>query len=91
MTKILDVYFHEKIVGQLIQDNHGDMSFTYSTTWLKDKNAIRISCSLPLQVDTFMRKECRAFFGGILPEENQRKIIARNLGISANNDFSMKN
>jgi serine/threonine-protein kinase HipA len=65
------------------------MSFTYSTIWLKDKNAIRISCSLPLQVETFKRKECRAFFGGILPEENQRKIIARNLGISANNDFSM--
>ncbi len=25
MEKILDVYFHEKIIGQLIQDNHGEM------------------------------------------------------------------
>ena len=89
MAKILDVYFHEKIIGQLEQDDHGDMNFTYSASWLNDPNAIRISCSLPLQKGTFKRKECRAFFGGILPEENQRKIIAKNLGISANNDFSM--
>src|SRR5476651_359435 len=89
MTKILDVYFHEKIVGQLVQDDHGDMNFTYSNSWLEDVKAIRISCSLPLLKATFKRKGCHAFFGGILPEENQRKLIAKNLGISANNDFSM--
>lgn len=89
MVKILDVYFHEKIVGQLVQDIHGDITFTYSSSWLHGPDAIRISCSLPLQKETFKRKQCNAFFGGILPEENQRKIIAKNLGISANNDFSM--
>jgi serine/threonine-protein kinase HipA len=89
MAKILDVYFHEKIIGQLEQDNHGDINFKYSANWLNDPNATRISCSLPLQETTFSRKYCRAFFENILPEENQRKIIAKNLGISANNDFSM--
>ena len=89
MPKTLDVYLHEKIVGQLAQDTQGEMSFTYSIHWLNDPNAINLSCSLPLQKETFKRKDCRAFFGGILPEENQRKIIAKNLGISANNDFSM--
>jgi serine/threonine-protein kinase HipA len=89
MTKTLDVYFHEKIIGLLEQDVHGDMRFTYSANWLNDPNAVRISCSLPLQESPFKRKGCQAFFGGILPEDNQRKIIAKNLGISANNDFSM--
>src|SRR5947207_11502063 len=89
MAKILDVYFHEKIAGQLEQDDHGDINFTYSASWLNDPSATKISHSLPLQEGTFKRKECRAFFGGILPEESQRKIIAKNLGISANNDFSM--
>jgi serine/threonine-protein kinase HipA len=42
-----------------------------------------------LREGTFKRKECQGFFGGILPEDNQRKIIAKNLGISPNNDFSM--
>jgi serine/threonine-protein kinase HipA len=89
MAKILDVYFHEKIAGQLEQDAYGELNFTYSANWLNDPTAIKISHSLPLQEDTFKQKECRAFFGGILPEESQRKIIAKNLGISANNDFSM--
>lgn len=89
MEKILDVYFHEKIVGKLIQDKNGEMSFTYSHSWLADPNAISISCSLPLQKETFKRKNCQAFFEGILPEDIQRKLIAKNLGISANNDFSM--
>lgn len=89
MTKVLDVYFHGKIAGQLKQDKHGDINFTYSANWLNDPAAIKISHSLPLQEDTFNRKECHAFFEGLLPEENQRKIIAKNLGISANNAFSM--
>lgn len=76
-------------MGQLVQDDYGDIHFTYATSWLDDSNAIKISCSLPLQKDTFNRKSCRAFFEGILPEEDQRKIIAKNLGISAKNDFSM--
>jgi serine/threonine-protein kinase HipA len=89
MSKVLDVYFHEKIIGELKQDDHGDINFTYSASWLADPNAIKISCSLPLQQETFKRKNCKAFFEGILPEEMQRKLIAKNLSISANNDFSM--
>lgn len=89
MAKILDVYFHEKIIGTLKQDDDGQIEFSYLPSWLENPDAIAISCSLPLQKATFKRKECRAFFAGILPEENQRKLIAKNLGISANNDFAM--
>jgi serine/threonine-protein kinase HipA len=89
MAKLLDVYLHEHLVGELKQDNDGQILFTYSDCWLKNPDAVAISCSLPLQRKSFKRKECRAFFSGILPEADQRKLIARNLGISANNDFSM--
>ncbi len=89
MTKMLDVYFYEKRIGELIQDNNGEMQFAYLPRWLEDPKAVAISFSLPLQKKAFNRKECRPFFSGILPEENQRKIIAKNLGISANNDFSL--
>src|SRR5262249_13442534 len=71
------------------QDNHGEINFTYSASWIDYPDAVKISCSLPLQQETFAKKDCQAFFEGILPEEIQRKVIAKNLGISANNDFSM--
>lgn len=89
MTKTLDVYLHKKIIGKLIQDINGNLSFAYSLDWLADLNATKISCSLPLQQEVFKKKYCQAFFEGILPEATQRKLIAKNLGISPNNDFSM--
>lgn len=91
MTKTLDVYMHDHLVGTLIQDNGGQMMFTYLDTWLKDQLARPLSHSLPLRPETFSQKECQGFFGGLLPEEKNRDLIARNLGISKENDFSMLN
>ena len=89
MAKTLDVYLHNKLVGYLTQDDDGQMLFEYAPTWLEASEAVPLSQSLPLRKIIFTRKECRGFFAGILPEENKRDIIARNLGISARNDFAM--
>lgn len=89
MSKTLDVYLHADHVGQLIQNEHGDMIFDYAQNWLDNPQAIPLSHSLPLRAEQFDRNECRGFFAGILPEEAKREIIARNLGISARNDFAM--
>ena len=89
MAKRLQVYLSSNIVGELVQTDHGQIVFTYSEMWLNHPDATQISCSLPLQHAPFKGKVCHAFFSGILPEADQRKLIARNLGISANNDFSM--
>jgi serine/threonine-protein kinase HipA len=89
MAKALDVYLHNHLVGNLIQDDGGQMSFRYAESWLNTPGATPLSQSLPLRKERFARKECRGFFAGILPEESKREIIARNLGISARNDFAM--
>jgi serine/threonine-protein kinase HipA len=90
MNKILDVYLNQNLVGNFIQDIHGKNSFTYSRDYLQMPQAMAISTSLPLQEKPFDNNATHAFFTGLLPEESQRKIIARILGISANNDFSLK-
>ena len=87
--RFLDVYLHEYLVGQLKQDDHGQMLFNYHESWLGRKDSVVLSCSLPLRSEKFKRKDCRGFFSGILPEESKRDIIAGNLGISAKNDFAM--
>ncbi len=89
MAKALDVYLHNKLVGYLTQDDDGQMLFEYAPSWLEASEAVPLSQSLPLRKNIFTRKECRGFFAGILPEENKRGIIARNLGISAGNDYAM--
>jgi serine/threonine-protein kinase HipA len=89
MAKTLDVYLHKDFVGHLIQNEGGQMVFNYAESWLEKPGACPLSQSLPLRKERFTRKECRGFFAGILPEESKRDIIARNLGISARNDYAM--
>jgi len=89
MAKTLDVYLHSEFVGHLIQNNGGQMIFQYAESWLERPGASPLSQSLPLRKERFSRNECRGYFGGILPEESKREIIARNLGISARNDYAM--
>jgi serine/threonine-protein kinase HipA len=89
MARTLDVYLQNDLVGHLVQDEGGDMSFQYVESWLDRPGATPLSQSLPLRKERFRRKQCRGFFAGILPEEIKREIVARNLGISARNDYAM--
>lgn len=89
MARTLDVYLHHQLVGHLTQDDGGQMSFEYAASLLENKGALPLSHSLPLRKEGFPRKECAGFFGGILPEENPRKLVAKNLHISEKNDFAM--
>ena len=84
MTKSLSVRLHGKEIGILALVN-GKMQFTYNKNIQKP-----ISLSLPIQEAPFKEKACRAFFGGLLPENpNMRKILAEKYNISINDDFKL--
>ena len=87
--KSLTVYYHKVPVGNLVQTPDGRLQFRYAKDWLENENVRPLSQSLPLKDATYNERECVGFFGGLLPEEYNREIIARNLGISARNDFAM--
>lgn len=87
--RVLVVWWADAIVGRLMQDRHGDLSFTYATDWLSSVDRRPLSRLLPLRADPFDRRECRPFFGGLLPEEGQRVGVAGALGVSAANEFAL--
>jgi len=89
MNRILDVYLNGALVGKFLQTKYGRLEFTYTKSWLSDEDSVPLSWSLPLRQEAFNQKECRGFFAGILPEEANRDIIARILGISSKNDYAM--
>lgn len=89
MARTLDVYLGRHLTGHLIQDEHGQMVFDYAEDWLSSPNAVALSHSLPLRKERYTRDECRGYFSGILPEGDSRGTVAKNLGISASNDFAM--
>ena len=89
MTRTLDIWWDGRVVGQLTQDRHGDLGFAYAPAWLDDEQARPLSASLPKRAEPFSRRECRPFFGGLLPEESQRDAAALALGVSRVNDFAL--
>lgn len=89
MARTLNVYLDRDLVGQLIQDDGGRMLFEYDESWRDNPDTVALSRSLPKREESFRQKECRGFFGGILPEEDKRRTIAKIFGISAKNDFAM--
>ncbi len=48
-----------------------------------------MSASLPKRAGPFGRRECRPYFGGLLPEESQRVAAAQALGVSRGNDLAL--
>ena len=77
MSKDLSVRLHGEEIGILRLVN-GKMEFTYS-----EKAKAPISLSLPLQKEPFKEKACRAFFGGLLPENpNMRELLAKKYNIN---------
>jgi serine/threonine-protein kinase HipA len=89
MTRTLEIWWDRRLVGQLTQDRHGELGFVYAPACLDDEAAQPLSASLPKRAEPFNRRECRPFFGGLLPEQGQRDAAARALGVSRANDFAL--
>ncbi len=89
MRRLLHVFLYDRFVGLYAQTEQGLTEFTYDPKYLTAADALPLSQSLPLRAKTLTNQECRGFFAGILPEGENRKVIAKNLGVSAGNDFSL--
>ena len=89
----LDVYLGQHLVGQLGQDESGVMWFQYASEWCDhsptNPEVIALSQSLPIRETPYSGKECAGFFGGVLPEGKMRKLVAKNVGRSAGNDYAL--
>jgi serine/threonine-protein kinase HipA len=89
VRKRLNVWWDNRLVGELTVDRHGEMRFRYAEDWRRDQKRRAISISLPKREKAFSRRECRPFFGGLLPEARQRVAVAKALGVSEANDFKL--
>ncbi len=90
MRRMLDVYLQDVLVGFLEQTNSGDLLFTYDADYLDTASyGISLSLSLSLQSDAFKSAQVKAFFSGLLPEASVRDRLAKCLGLSEKNTFSL--
>jgi serine/threonine-protein kinase HipA len=87
-ARALDVYRDQALVGRLMQNAAGSLSFAYHPDFLQTAR-VGISISLPLQEGVFESEIVKAFFSGLLPEESVRMRLARYLGVSDQNAFAL--
>jgi serine/threonine-protein kinase HipA len=88
MVHDIGVWLFDQPVGTLSLVG-GRLSFRYHDDWLAQPDAVALSQSLPLGPDAFDDHQCRAFFAGLLPEGNLRRLIARHCQVSSQNDFAL--
>ena len=61
------VLFRDMEAGIITESEEG-YQFSYFEKYLRHKNALPISLTLPLQQDTFRSKTMFSFFDGLIPE-----------------------
>ena len=88
MAHELGVWLFADHVGTLFLMD-GRLNFRYAPAWLGQSNAVALSISLPLRTEPFDDQQSRPFFAGLLPEGQLRRLIARQLQISGQNDFAL--
>ncbi len=88
MSRILDVYLHEKMAGTLAQNEDGQLDFRYDRDYL-GSNGMAISVSMPLRDEPYPDRIARPYFSGLLPDERARRRLAAVLGVSDKNAFGL--
>ncbi|MEI6704886.1 MAG: type II toxin-antitoxin system HipA family toxin [Deltaproteobacteria bacterium] len=88
MNTVLLVRIEDVVVGQLWLDERKRFCFQYDGAWLVNSK-MPLSLSLPLREAPYLDDESHSFFANLLPEDKIRAVIARNLGVSLNNDYGL--
>jgi HipA-like protein len=81
-SRLLRVFLHNRFAGVLRRKDNGNLQFRYDPGYVEAEGQ-PLSWNLPLRAEAFPHRECLAFFGNLLPEEDVRAQLALTTGISA--------
>jgi len=86
----LRVLLNNRLVGYLIKEPGGAISFAYDETWLNWETAIPVSLSLPLREDVYRGAPVSAVFENLLPDsEALRKRVAERVAADGTDSYSL--
>jgi serine/threonine-protein kinase HipA len=84
----LDVFLNGTLAGTLRRKANGNLQFGYDDAYV-EAGGPPLSLNLPLRSEAFPHRDCLAFFGNLLPEEDVRAQVALTTGISVSNDYGL--
>lgn len=86
--ELLNVFLHDRLAGALRRKGNGNLQFRYADEYVEAEEQ-PLSWNLPLRAEAFPHRDCLAFFGNLLPEEDVRAQLSLATGISASNDYRL--
>jgi serine/threonine-protein kinase HipA len=87
-SRLLNVFLHDRLAGVLLRKDNGNLQFRYDRGYV-EAGGQPLSWNLPLRTESFPHRDCLAFFGNLLPEEDVRAQLALVTGISALDDYRL--
>lgn len=87
--KSVDIYYWDKLVGQLREVSSNHYEFTYSVDYLSRKDCFPISIEFPLGSDTFIDSKMFNTFENMLPESSNREDLCKKLCIKPNDSMTL--
>ncbi len=87
-TPTLEVRLNGERAGELLRKDNGNLQFRYDDAYLEARG-MPLSVNMPLRTEAYPHRDCLAFFGNLLPEEDVRAQVALATGISAANDYKL--
>jgi serine/threonine-protein kinase HipA len=86
----LRVLLNNRLVGRLLKETSGAISFQYDENWLTWSNTFPISMSLPLREDAFRGGRVVAVCENLLPDsESLRRRVAERVGAKGTDAYSL--
>jgi len=90
LNKPLRVLLNNRLVGRLLKETSGAISFRYDESWLSWSSTFPISMSLPLREDAFRGERVVAVCENLLPDsEILRRRVAEKVGAKGADAYSL--
>jgi len=84
----LEVRLNDRLAGTLVRKDNGNLQYRYDDSYV-EAGGPPLSVNLPVESTAYPHRDCLAFFGNLLPEEDVRAQVALATGISAANDYKL--
>ncbi len=92
MNRSLTVFVSTKKMGEL-KDVNGFWAFEYAHEWVNSDKNFSLSPDIPIQnemtLDTGTKRPVQSFFDNLLPEENARKLLAKDAQVDHSDSFAL--
>ena len=86
----LNVFLNGRLVGELLREASGAISFAYGRPWLDWEHSLPVSRSLPLRADRYIGAPVIAVFENLLPDnEPIRRRVAQRVGARGTDAYSL--